>query len=113
VQCSRHTSAAPLEGVRRSGVGALREVALGCLSTGGLGGFTMRFGVSLGGFRGMVRRMMMMAVGDVRVMRGEVMIFFFVMLRGFAMMTGRVLMMLGSLVVMLDCMLGHVSSSRV
>jgi hypothetical protein len=73
----------------------------------------MRFGVSLGGFGGMVRRVMMMAVGDVCVMRCEVMTFFFVVPRGLAMMTRRVFVMLGSLLVMLDGVLGHVSSSMI
>ena len=83
------------------------------LLAGGFGGFAVLFGVSLGGFGGVVRRVMKMAVGDVGVMSGDVMIFFFVVPRGFAMMMRRKFVMLGSLVVMLGCLLGHVSSSRV
>ena len=82
------------------------------LSAGGLGGFAVGFGVRLGGFGSVMRRVMVMPVGDVGVMRCEVMIPFFVMTRGFAMMTRRVFVVLGSFVVMLDCVCGHMSSSR-
>jgi hypothetical protein len=82
------------------------------LSAGGLGGFAVGFGVCLGGFGSVMRCVMMMTVGDVSVMRGEVMIPFFVMTRGFAMMTRRVFVVLGSFAVMLDCVCGHRSSSR-
>ncbi len=83
------------------------------LSAGGLGGFTVSFGVRLGGFGSVMRRVMMMPVGDVGVMGGEVMIPFFMMTRGFAMMTRRVFVVLGCFLVMLDCVCGHRSSSRV
>ena len=83
------------------------------LPAGGFGGFAVLFGVSLSGFGGVVRRVMKVAVGDVSVMGGDVMIFFFVVPRGFAMMMRREFVMLGSFVVMLGCLLGHVSSSRV
>jgi hypothetical protein len=83
------------------------------LAASGLGGFAVVFGVRLGGFSGVVRRVMMMAVSDVRVMRGNVMIFFFMVPRGFTVMMRREFVMLGSLLVMLDCVFGHMSSSRV
>jgi hypothetical protein len=83
------------------------------LAASGLGGFAVMFGVRLGGFSGVVRRVMMMAVGDVRVMRGNVVIFFFMVPRRFAVMMRREFVMLGSLLVMLHCVFGHRSSSRV
>jgi hypothetical protein len=55
---------------------------------------------------------MMMAVGDVRVMRGNVVIFFFMVPRSFAVMVRREFVMLGSLLVMLNCVFGHLSSSK-
>jgi hypothetical protein len=82
------------------------------LAASGLGGFAVEFGVRLGGFSGVVRRVMMVAVSDVRVMRGNVMIFFFMVPRSFAVMVRREFVMLGSLLVVLDCF-GHLSSSRV
>jgi hypothetical protein len=83
------------------------------LSAGGFGGFAVVFSVSLGGFGGVVRCVMKMAGGDLSVISGDVVIFFFVVPSGFAMMMRGLLVMLGSFVVMLACLLGHVSSSRV
>jgi hypothetical protein len=54
----------------------------------------------------------MMGGGHVCVMRGHVVIFFFVVPRSFAVMV-REFVMLGSLLMMLDRMLGHRSSSRI
>jgi hypothetical protein len=68
------------------------------------------FDVSLGGFRGVVRGVMMMAMRQVRVMRGEMMIAGFVMARGFAMVARSVLMVFGCFVVVLSGLLGHKSS---
>lgn len=83
------------------------------LAARGLGGFAVLFGVRLGGLSGVVRRVMMMAVGDVRMMRGNVVIFFFMVPRSFAVMMRREFVVLGSLLVMLNCVFGHMSSSRV
>jgi hypothetical protein len=68
------------------------------------------FDVGFGGFRGVVRGVMMMAMRQVRVMRGEMMIAGFVMARGFAMMPGSVLVVFGCFVMMLGGLLGHKSS---
>jgi hypothetical protein len=70
------------------------------------------FGVGLGSFGSVVAGVMMMTVGDVCVVRCQVMIPFFVMSRGFLVMTRRVFVMLGCLGVMLDCLCGHLSSSE-
>lgn len=64
-------------------------------------------------FGGVVCCVMKMAGGDLSVISGDVVIFFFVVPSGFAMMMRGLLVMLGSFVVMLACLLGHVSSSRV
>jgi hypothetical protein len=70
------------------------------------------FDVSLRGFGGMMRGVMMMAMRQVRVMRGEMMIAGFVVARGFAMMPGSVFVMFGCFVVVLGGLLGHKSSLR-
>jgi len=57
-------------------------------------------GVMLHGFFGVVRRVSEMPVGDVRVVPGLHVIACFMMLRGFTVMLGRVLMVLGCLVMM-------------
>jgi hypothetical protein len=77
------------------------------LSAGCFGSFAVLFGVRLGSFCSMVGGVMMMAGGDVCVVRCQVMIPFFVVPCGFAMMLRRVFVMLGSLVVMLDCLCRH------
>jgi hypothetical protein len=64
-------------------------------------------GVKLGCFRGVMRGVMMMAVGHLGVMRGQMVIAGFVVPRGFAMMTRRVVMMFGCFLVMRNCLLGH------
>jgi hypothetical protein len=53
---------------------------------------------------------MMMTAGKMSVMCGEMMIASFMVARGFAMMMGRVLVMFGCFVMMLNGMLGHMSS---
>ena len=83
------------------------------LSARGFGRFAVMFGVGLGGFGSVMRRVVMMGGGHVCVMRGHVVIFFFVMPRSFAVMVRREFVMLGSLLMMLDRMLGHRSSSRI
>jgi hypothetical protein len=54
-----------------------------------------------------VHGVVMMAVGGMGVMSGEVMIAGFMVARGFAMMTGRVFVMFCCFVMMLGCLLGH------
>jgi hypothetical protein len=68
------------------------------------------FHMSLRGFRGMMRRVMMMTARKMGMVRRKMMVPGFMMLRRFAMMTRRVLMMFGCFVVMLNGMLGHMSS---
>jgi hypothetical protein len=65
------------------------------------------FDVKLGGFGGVMGGVMMMAMSGVGVMRGEMMIAGFVVACGFAMMAGRVFVMLGCFVMMFGCLLGH------
>jgi hypothetical protein len=77
---------------------------------GGFGVFAVVFDVKLCGFRGVVSSVLVMAVGEMRVMTGEMMIASFVVLCGLAMMTGGVVVMFCCFVVMLDGMLGHESS---
>jgi hypothetical protein len=69
-------------------------------------------GVRLGGFRGMVRGVMKMPLGGVRVVRGRLVVSGFVVLCGFFMVTRRVLVVLGGLLMVLCCLLGHKSSLR-
>ena len=90
-----------------------RRVSAWRLAASGVGRFAVVFGVGLAGFRGMMRRVMKMAVGDVGMVRGDVMVFFFVVPSSFAVMMRREFMMFSSLLVMLDRLLGHRSSSRV
>ena len=53
---------------------------------------------------------MKMAMGKVRVMRGEVVIARFVMARGFAMMARSMFVMFGCFLMVLSGLLGHKSS---
>jgi hypothetical protein len=68
-------------------------------------------GVELGGLTGMMRRVLMMAVGGLRVMPGGLVVAQLMVLGGFTMMPGRVLVMLGCFAVVFRCLLGH-SASR-
>ncbi len=72
----------------RSGVGCGRLVV-----------FDMR----LGGFGGVVRSVLMMAVREMRVMRGHFVLAVFMVPGGFPVMTSRVFVMLGCCVVMFRC----------
>jgi hypothetical protein len=63
-------------------------------------GCTMLGGMVLYGLFGVMRCMREVTVGDMRVMPGLYMVAGFMMLRGFAVVFGRVLMMLGCLVMM-------------
>ncbi len=65
-------------------------------------------GVTLGGFRGMMRRVVRVSVRDLRVVRGRGVITSVMMLLCLTMVLGRVIVMLGSLAMMLHCMLRHV-----
>lgn len=67
-------------------------------------------GVDLGGFGGVVHGVMMMAVCDVGMVSSHVVIARFEVTGGFAMMAGRVFVVFGCFVVMLDCFVGHRSS---
>jgi len=69
-------------------------------------------GVKFGGFGGVMHSVVMMAIGNVRVMGGEVMVPRFVVARGFAMMSGGVLMVVRCFAMMLGCFLGHGSSFK-
>jgi hypothetical protein len=69
--------------------------------------------VKLGGFGGVVRRVFMMAVCEMRVMTSEMMIPSFVVFCRLAMMTRGVVVMFCCFAVMLDGMLGHESSLRI
>jgi len=67
----------------------------------------MRVGVMFGGFFDVVHGVVQVALGDVGMMRGEMMIARLMMLSRFAMVARGVLMMLGGLAVMLDSMGVH------
>jgi len=82
------------------------------LAADGFAGFAVVLGVKFGCFGGVMHSVLMMAIGGVGMMRGEMMIAGFVMARGFAMMTGRVFVMFGCFVMMLGCLLGHRSSLK-
>jgi hypothetical protein len=77
------------------------------LLVGGASDFAVVLGVSFGSFRGVMSSVMMMAVGHVGVVSGQVMIAGFMVARGFAMMAGCVFMMIGSFQVMLSSFSGH------
>jgi hypothetical protein len=64
--------------------------------------------VHLRGFRGVVRRMMRVAVGDMRVVRCLLVVPLVVMCRSFFVMGSSMLMMFGCLTVMFSRFLGHV-----
>jgi hypothetical protein len=77
------------------------------------GGFALPavgFGVVLGGFGGVMRGVMEMAVSRVGVMGGNVMIAGLIVLGGLTVMSRGVFMMLSGLAMMLDRMSGHGSS---
>jgi hypothetical protein len=61
------------------------------------------FDVRLGGFGGVMRSVLVMAVRQVRVMRGGFMLARFVMLGGFLVMASRVFVMFGCGVMVLCC----------
>ena len=63
----------------------------------------MRFGVGLGGFRGVMRGVMQMALGNVGMMRSSMVIAGFMVPGGFTMMTRGVLVVLSGFVVMVVC----------
>jgi len=70
----------------------------------------VRFGVMLGGFGGVMRGVVKMAVSRVSVMGGNVVIAGLIVLGGLAVMSRGVFMMLSGLAMMLDRMGGHGSS---
>lgn len=79
--------------------------------TGGFGRFAVMFGVELCRFTGVVRSVLMMAVGSVRVVSGEMMVPRFVVPRGFAMMMSGTFMVFCCTMVVLCCFSGHCCSS--
>jgi hypothetical protein len=68
--------------------------------------------VRLGCFGGVVRGMVMMAVGQVRVMRGQLMSAGLVMVRCFLVVPRCVFVMFCCLVMMFRCLFGHSESSN-
>ena len=66
------------------------------------------FGVELGRFTGVMRRVLRVALGGVRVVRCAFVIAGFVVLSGFAVMACCAFVMLCCLVVMVRCFLRHV-----
>lgn len=65
----------------------------------------MGVGVLFGGFRSVMRSVVEMALGDEGMMRGGMVIASFMTSSGFAMMTGRVLVVFGCFAVVLDGLL--------
>jgi hypothetical protein len=82
------------------------------LGVGGFSCFAVVLSVELGGFAGVMHGVVMMAIGDVRVMSGKVMIPRFVVPRSLLMMMGGPFMVFCCIVVMLCGLLGHTSSSK-
>jgi hypothetical protein len=64
--------------------------------------------MQLGGFARVMHRLLVMPAGGMRVVRGRLVIAAIMMLRGFAMVTGGVLVMFRCLVMMLGCLLRHI-----
>jgi hypothetical protein len=64
--------------------------------------FAVGFRVVLGGFAGVMRSMLEMAVRDVGMMRSDVVVVRFVVFGGLAMMSRGVFVVLGSFLVMLN-----------
>ena len=78
------------------------------MSAGGsLGLPAVRFGMSLGGFGGVVRGVKHVCVGDMRVVSRSLVVSRFVMRSSLAMMTCGMLVVFGGLFVMLNGVLGH------
>ena len=73
----------------------------------GFGLATVRFGVSLGSFRGVFGGVKQVGVSDMGVMRGSLMVARFVVRSSFAMMPSSMFVVFGSLFVMFDGVLGH------
>ena len=67
----------------------------------------MRFGVSLGGFRGVLGGVKHVGVSDMGVVRGSLMVAGFVVRSSLAMMPSSMFVVFGSLFVMFDGVLGH------
>ena len=73
----------------------------------GFGLPTVRFGVSLGGFRGVVRGVKHVCVSDMGVVGCSLMVSRVVVRSSLAMMPGGLFVVLGSPLVMFDGVLGH------
>ena len=76
------------------------------LGVGGVG-FGVMFDVGLGCFRGVMRCMLLVAMGHMRVMCCCLVLSGFMVASGFPVVTSRVFVMLCCLVMMLCCLLGH------
>jgi hypothetical protein len=75
-------------------------------------GLTVMLDVRLGCFGGVVRGMVVMAVGQVRVMRGQFVSAGLVMVSCFLVVPGCMFVMFCCLVMMFRCLLGHSESSN-
>jgi hypothetical protein len=82
------------------------------LLVGSASRIAVMLGMQFGSLRGVMTSVMMMAVGHVGVMSGQVMIAGFMVARGFMMVTSCVLMMFGCFTVVLSCFSGHRGSFR-
>jgi hypothetical protein len=74
----------------------------------GFGLVAVVLGVELGSFGGVVGGVMMMAVGDMGMMGGHVVVAFPVVPCGFAMMACGMFVVFGGAMMMLGCFFGHV-----
>jgi hypothetical protein len=70
----------------------------------------MMFRVRLGGLRSMVRGVMQMSLRCMRMVGGQFVISRFMVLRGFAMVSSRMFVVFSCRLMMLCCLLGHLSS---
>ena len=97
---------------RRTKSGLLRDGALWFeaqqLLTGSLRLVTVMLGMELCRFGGVMRRVMQVTMGGMRMMSRRLVIAGFMMLSCFAMVAGRVFMMLSRLMMMLCRLCGHV-----
>jgi len=93
-----------------SGPSGGRKTDVGGSGAGGLGFLAVLLDVMLCCFRRMVRRVMQMALGRVRMMSRRFVMALLVVPCGLAMMPGGVLMMFSGASMMFGCLLGHGSS---
>jgi hypothetical protein len=84
------------------------ELVRRVLRAGGANLVTVVLGVGLGGFDAVMRGVMVVGMGRVRVVRGGFMVTGFVMASRFAVMPRGVLVVFRCFVMMFGCLLGHV-----